>query len=70
MESQTSVYAKRDVDYRKGEVPEVCKNCVQFLKGSSFGPFNSHSCQLVKGHINEGGVCNLWTPNEDVQEED
>ena len=70
MESQTSVYAKRDVDYRKGELHEVCKNCVHFSRPQGFVLFTSGSCALIKGRIKEEDVCNLWTPNEDVQEED
>ena len=51
--SQPQVYSKRDVDYRKGELPEVCKNCIHFIQG-----------------IKEGDVCNLWSPNEETEEED
>lgn len=70
-EAQNSpVYSKRDVDYRDGELPEVCGNCMHFVKPEGFSLFSSSSCQIVTGRIQSKGVCNLWTPNEDVQEED
>ena len=65
-----SFYAKRDVDYRKGELPEVCKNCVHFTKSEGFKLFSAGSCALVQGRIKEEDVCNLWTPNDDVVEEE
>lgn len=68
--SQPPIYSKRDVDYRKGELPEVCRNCIHFIQGTGFGPFTSHSCEIVQGHIKEEDTCNLWTPNEETEEKE
>ena len=71
VESQNSpVYSKRDVDYRGGEAPEICNNCMHFTKAEGLKFFSSGHCEIVTGRIQPKGVCNLWTPNEEVQEED
>ena len=70
-ENQASpVYSKRDVDYRKGEAPEICRNCVHYSKSEGFNPFSAGACELVQGRIKEEDLCNLWSPNEEVEEED
>ena len=70
VDNQTSpVYSKRDVDYRKGEEPEVCTNCIYFSKPEGFHIFSSGHCEIVQGRIKPSDVCNLWSPNEDVEEE-
>jgi len=71
VESQNSpVYSKRDVDYRKGEAPEICGNCVNYIKSEGFNLFSAGSCEVVKGRIKERDVCNLWSPNDTVQEDE
>ena len=70
MQSQSSVYPKRDVDYRQGTEPEVCRNCVHFNKSEGFKLFSAGSCDLVKGRIKEDYLCNLWSPNDEVQEDE
>jgi hypothetical protein len=68
VESQKSpVYSKRDVDYRKGEEPEICGNCVHYIKSEGFSLFSSGACEIVKGRIKEKDVCNLWSPNDEVE---
>ena len=64
------VYSKRDVDYRKGEEPEICGNCVHYIKPQGFTLFNGGACEVVQGRIKEKDVCNLWSPNDEVEEED
>ena len=64
------IYLKRNVDYRDGEEPEVCKNCVYFLESPrGISLFASHKCEIVDGRIKGSDVCNLWSPNEDTEEE-
>ena len=71
VETQNSpVYSKRDVDYRKGEEPEVCKNCIYFTEPLGIKMFSNGSCEVVSGRIKSGDTCNLWSPNEDTEEED
>ena len=67
--SQDQVYSKRDVDYRKGELPEVCKNCIHFIEPTGFKLFSAGSCEIVQGRIKGEDVCNLWSPSEEVEEE-
>ena len=70
-ENQASpVYSKRDVDYRKGEAPEICGNCVHYSKPEGFNLFSAGSCEVVQGRIKESDVCNLWSPNDEVQEDE
>ena len=66
---KSQVYSKRDVDYRTGEEPEVCKNCIYFTEPAGIKIFSRGGCEIVNGKIKGNDVCNLWSPNEDVEEE-
>ena len=67
---QDQIYLKRNVDYRPGEEPEVCKNCVYFIESPrGISLFSSNKCEIVQGRIKGSDTCNLWSPNEDIEEE-
>ena len=61
----TQIYSQKDVLYRKSTEADVgvCGNCKYFIAGR--GKRSKGKCVLVKGRIDLGYICNLWSEKEE-----